>query len=763
MNFEPRKLTDDDLVHLVDDFVASSQTAHTEVSAERRASWDQYYSRPYGNEQKGRSRYVSSDVLETVEWAVPQLIDVFASTDRAVEFEPEGPEDEELAAQMTDYANYIFYRKNSGFLALHDWLKSALLLKNTCVKVYPKQVTRVEKETYRGLDDAELAFLLSGDDLEVFQHTAKPATRKAQQVDPQTGAPVEVEVPYQLHDVVVGRRNTRWDIKIEVVPPEEIIVSSAARSMNLDQAPAVAHHRQIPVSDLREMGLDFDESRLRNDGGGIEVQSERESRLSSALASWSEDNSIDTSRSLVWITEAYIAVDWDHDGVSELRKVIKVGDQILENEEVDFIPLVSFCPVPTPHLHYGLSFADLVADLQLLKSMLTRSAIDNAFLANFPSRAVDINKIVDPSDLLKTGQNVVVKTRGNPAEAIAPLPPQQTLDSTLGFLAYVDNAREARTGISKQFQGLDPNALSNTTATGAQITMTAAQQRIKLVARIFAEAALAQLFKKICKLAARYSQREQIIRLRNKWVPINPAHFKDLEDVTVNVGLGTGDKISQFGVANQLLEIQKALNAGDDPKWVALAQPQHVQHCLYKLVELAGFKNPESFFAPIDSQEYQQALAVLTQRAAQKQQSVDVNSQLVQLEAEKSKQDVLLKSMEFELKKLQADREFVLKQKELELKHEIELIKAGVPLPALAQEIKNEADAIGSAQFDSQLIPQEQMALLNQIAMSQGQPQPPVTGQVQPQVAQAVGVPQNIAPAAPQVAPQAAPQQPPQV
>jgi hypothetical protein len=77
--------------------------------------------------QEGRSRAVSTDVADTIEGLMPNLMDIFAGSDEVVRFEPVGPEDEAAAAQETDYVNHVFMQQNPGFMVLYSFIKDALL------------------------------------------------------------------------------------------------------------------------------------------------------------------------------------------------------------------------------------------------------------------------------------------------------------------------------------------------------------------------------------------------------------------------------------------------------------------------------------------------------------------------------------------------------------------------------------------------------------------------------------------------------------
>src|SRR5690625_2399127 len=87
-----------------------------ELSSERAAALDHYHGRPYGDEREGRSSVVSKDLSETVDWIMPAIMRVFLQSGKLAEFVPVGPEDEDLAAQESDYIHHVLTQDNNAFL-----------------------------------------------------------------------------------------------------------------------------------------------------------------------------------------------------------------------------------------------------------------------------------------------------------------------------------------------------------------------------------------------------------------------------------------------------------------------------------------------------------------------------------------------------------------------------------------------------------------------------------------------------------------------
>ena len=207
-----------------------------------------YNAEPYGNEVDGSSQIVTTEVRDTIESAMPSLMKVFMSGDKVAQFDPTGPEDEAVADQATDYANYIFTKDNDGFGILQTAFRDGLIQKQGVVKIFWEEIEDHKRETYRGLSDSEMEQLLAPDEVEVLAHSAEEGALA--QIDPATG--LETVTAATLHDLVVRRKKTTGRVRIVNVPPEEFLISRRATS--LADASFVAHRVKKTASQLIEQG-----------------------------------------------------------------------------------------------------------------------------------------------------------------------------------------------------------------------------------------------------------------------------------------------------------------------------------------------------------------------------------------------------------------------------------------------------------------------------------------------------------------------------
>ena len=561
-----------------------------EIVARRKKSLEYYLGNPLGNEQEGRSQVVSNDVMDTVESLMPSLMKIFTSGDNVFACEGVGPEDEEMARQASDYLNHIFLKENNGFTALYTAFKDALIQKNGILKVYWDDSSKTEREEYTRLTDDEFTDLVEDSEVSVTHHSEykEPITDdRGKEIDKVT-----------LHDVVIHRTKLYGRVRIDPVPPEEFLIER--RCKDIDSANFVAHRVNKTKTELIEMGYHPDVVYSLPTGDG-ETYSEdkfvRHQNIDFGKGESTGDKSTDT----VLIHECYIRMDADGDGTAELLKVCVAGDgkKLLDVTEVDTIPFISMTPVIMPHRFHGRSIAELVEDIQLIKSTVMRQMLDNMYLTNNNRVAIQDGQVA-MDDLLTNRPGGIVRTKQPPQNVMMPIQAQPITEQASGMLGYLDSVKESRTGVSKTSQGLNADALNNKTATGQNQMLTQSQMRMELIARIFAETGVKDLAVKMFELVCKYQQKEKIVRIRGKYIPMRPYEWKDRVNVTIHVGLGTGSKEQQLILVNAILERQmQAINLQQNV-FGPMVNLRNIYNSLKKLVENAGLNSIEPFFMDPD-------------------------------------------------------------------------------------------------------------------------------------------------------------------
>jgi len=574
------------------------------LSSQRKKSLKYYMGEKLGTEIDGRSQVVSTDVADTIETILPNLLRIFTSSEKVVKCEPVKVEDIKMAEQVTSYINYIFNKDNDGFSILYTWFKDALLEKNGIVKVYWDESESVEQETYQNLSDDEYRILIEDDNIEVVEEESfEDETTKAQlevvkAMAIKTGEIMpEMPVP-MMHNVIIKRTNGSGKVKIENIPPEEFLIQRTAKT--IEEANFIAHRVSKTRSELIEMGFDkkiIDDLPISNENLLNEESLTRNSGIDETPFSESTDSSTEE----VELFECYIRVDTDGDGIAELRKITVAGTggyTILENMACDKMPFCSITPIPMPHRFYGRSISELVEDVQLVKSTVMRQLLDNMYLTN-NNRVAIMDGMVNLDDLLTSRPGGVVRTKQPPSQVMMPMQSQTISQQAFPLLEYLDTVRESRTGVTRYSQGLDADSL-NKTATGVNALMSQSQMRMELVARVFAETGIKDLFKKIFELTCKYQDKERVVELNNEFVPVRPTEWRNRYNITISVGLGTGSSDQQAVIMNSILERQLQafqLQGGQEYPMVSL---KNIYNSLAKIVENAGLKNVDNYFVNPD-------------------------------------------------------------------------------------------------------------------------------------------------------------------
>lgn len=559
----------------------SRASARGNLSDDRQSALDRYMGRPYGDEVEGRSQVVMRDVADTIEWIKPSLLKIFCAGDEFVRFNAVGKEDEQAAQQETDFCNHIVMQKNNGFLIFHDWFHDALLQKNGYVVVRAVEKRDMQREVYKHQSDDEFAALVGGDEVELVEYgsTQEPA------IGPD-GMPQMVT----YHDCVVRKVKEYTCVEITNVAPERVLIDESWSGLSLDGCPFVEVIDYKTISQLKEEGYDVEED--INDTAKYN-EDEYAADQRDLLADQRQDDKEDQIGPMRRVKVRYVWIrhDEDGDGIAELRRVVVVGTTELENEEDDITPVAALTPIRMPHEHVGLSIDDIVQDLQRIRTVLTRGALDSTYMSLHPQTYIDINR-VNLDDMLVTRVGGIRRVNGNPGDAVMEAVRPNTAGDTLQLIEYVDTVRENRTGVTKYNQGLDSESL-NKTAHGMSQIMSASQQRIELIARLFAESGVKALMLIVHAMSIKHGRQPEMLKLRGEWVPIDPRGWKTRKDLTVSVGIGTGNKDQMLQHLFMILQQQMQVMP------LGLVTPENLYNTLKRIVQNAGFKQAEEFLTDV--------------------------------------------------------------------------------------------------------------------------------------------------------------------
>lgn len=622
----------------------SSNAIDTELQNSREQAMNFYYGRPLGNEIEGRAQVVSKDLMDTIEWIMPSLMRVFC-VQQAVQFDPVGPEDEQLAKQETAYVSHVLWKKNPGFMLIYEWLKSGLLQKNGYVKSWWQKEEKLSFDEYDGLTEEQLVQTLQslseqGEVDIVGQEVAENGT----------------------YAIKVKIKKAYGCAKIMACPPEEIIVDRHCRG-GIKQARFVGHlRRNVMRSELIEEG--YSKARVMKltsyDWNADVAESMARDSVNETLARETEET--DRASCELELLECWTYLDVDDDGIAEMRHYLLAGNDELENEETPEIPFDSWTPTPVPFRHVGLSEHDFVEDLQRIKTALQRGLLDNVYFTNAPRMAYSRDVDVASLQINRPGGHVLVNVNGSSAGYVTPLMVQPIADRLLPVIGYIDQVKETRTGVGRMTSGVDADVLAQSTKGAYTDAKSAANQRIEAIARIFAETGYSSLYSSVHRLLMRHQDWQTRFKLKDQWVSVNPTEWQERANLTVSVGLGNAskDEIRQ----NLMLMAQGQQNAANVP---GLIQPTNVFALFRRMQVELGFEN-ENFITDPKSPEYQQA----TQ--GQQQQP----DPLVQGEQIKAKASMAGKQLDAQVKREQMAQDRDLTVTQLELETGVDLAKAGI-------------------------------------------------------------------------------------
>ena len=652
-------LDDNEIIALVDTEINGSATYYdSEISSQREKAMEYFYGEPFGNEEDGRSQVVVTDVQDTLMWMMPSLMRIFTAGENVVEFVPESPDDVAVAEQATNYVNHVFYKQNDGFMVLYNMFLDALMQKVGIVKHYWEEIEDTTTEEYENLTQSEYQALLNDDELELQEHTETIVERTA--IDPMTGQPIIVEDVF--HDAVFSRTVFNGKVTIENVPPEEFLINAGAKS--IQDARFICHRSHKTRNDLIRMGYDEDTvyelPAYTSGADDITTSQEYMARHSYDSTNTYPNQAAEDSEVKVQVFESYTRLDMEEDGTSVLHKITHSGNIILDCEPIDYIPFSSVCPIPIPHKFFGLSVAETVQDVQLIRSTLTRNLLDNMYLAN-NGRFQVIEGQVNIDDLLTNRPGGIVRTRS--ANALQPIQTPALSNYTFEMLDYWDKIKAGRTGVNATTQGLPADVLkSHVTAGAITGALSNAQGRLELIARVFAETGVRNMFKSIYNLVQRYEDRKKIVRINNTYQEIDPASWREDLDVDIKVGIGYGDqnnRMANLGTFSQLMEKVATQTEG-------IISPDNIYNLVRQIGKEMGINNIDALVTPPPPPRTEPNM---------QEQAVQAQSQALIMEAQASQMQAQVKAKELELKaaKLELDRveteyNIAIKQEELKLK-----------------------------------------------------------------------------------------------
>lgn len=688
----------EDFAAVVQDGLAQCvQFVDTELSVERARATEYYLGKPFGNEEEGRSQVVLTEVRDAVDGMLPSLLRVFFGSEHCVEFVPTRADNVPQAEQKTDYVRYVFEEDNAGFLSTMSVLKDGLVRKVGIFKW--RWDTSDETRAYKqeGVTKAELELLAADDDVALTKAVKRKPSKEEKadyeqalaqftqaQSQQQPGQPPQAppHLP-ELYDVELTRTVKGGRARVESVPPEEFIYNRQARS--LDESLIVAHRTDKTRGQLLAMGVkEKDIEEHAGPGGGTDVtlkgNAEEIARRDVAGVGrvvgfgYTTDPELGKANDKILYTEAFMTVDYDGDGVAELRRICTIGPNYypITNDPADERPFAIFTPYPEPHALLGGSVADRTMDVQKINSAILRAIMDSGAASAFP-RTVYLEGQASVADIMNTAIGAPIRERI--ANAVRTLETPFTGKELLPVLSFMQEVIERRTGRNKGAAGLDADALQSTGKEAVGAVLTGGQEQIEVIARVFAEGTLKPLFRGLGRLLSTHQPKKRVVRLRGNWVDVDPRSWDDNMDVTVNVGLGTTFTEKKIATLMSVAADQKELATA-----LGLSNPivglGRIRATRAKILALQGIKDADSYYAPVPldyqppppqgppapspEQQAMQAEAEMSHMKVLKELAIKHDELVMEREQKAFERDMAVRKLEVEseLKKYAIDAQF---------------------------------------------------------------------------------------------------------
>ena len=658
-----------DIFARVADMVKSAESYRDDLADDRVRAMEYYDGTMKDTpSDAGRSKVVSRDVRAAMRKVLPSIVRTILGGDEVVEYAPFADGDEEMAAQSSDYVNYVILPESNGRKHIKNAIFDALLLRNGILRWWWDERTEIRYSQHTGLLDEAFSELVADDSVEPIEHTERSEVIEAE------GQQVEIRV----HDVRIRRALKKRGIRIACVPREEFLIHPDA--LEIDDSPMVGIKTQMRRSDLVAMGYDRDVVDILPHSGETEIEeTEEDSRRDIS----EDDDRLSGAMQEIDYYELFVRDDQDGDGIAELRLMCFAGSiserGLLRNDPADEVQMCAITTEDRPHQWEGQSIADDTADMQQIKTVLLRQTLDNLYWQNNPQPSMQEGAIENPEAVYSPefGLPIRVKAGFDVRAALAYLQVPFVADKSFSMLEYLDREVKDRTGISDAAGGLPPDALQNMTAKATaiieQMGVSQVEERVRTVAD-----GLKALFRGILRLLVKHQDVPRTVRLRDEWVTFDPRQWNADMDVSVNTGLGAGSRERDMMVMGQVMAMQEKILAqmGADNPFV---KPDNLYNGLKKLVEATGLRTPGLYFTKPDPKEVEAKLQALRNRPDPKMEEAKMR---VQADMAKAKMDAELEARRIEsemaLKREQMASEIELKREQMAIEARMQAIGAAM-------------------------------------------------------------------------------------
>jgi hypothetical protein len=640
--FKP--ISSEELVSIVDRQIRNSVGYYdSKLSLERRDVLDYYNGVKPKPVHAGNSKYISLDVFDSVESLKAVLLETFGGGNGIVAFDPQGPTDVQQAREATEYCDYVIFRQNNGYQIFSDTIQDGLMARVGVSKVYWEERIEDTEEEFSNLTQDEVDMLLAQPDVKDVKA----------ELNEQTG----------LFDGDLIRQVDKSGVQIDVVPPEEFLITPQATSIAM--APFVGHRTRKTFAELLAEGYDKDKVYKigASDESELSMNPEVLARFEGIGAERLNLSGEDQEQSrFIVVYECYMYLDRTGDGRTKLYRIVKAGNTILEDEEVDKKPFINFTPMPLPHSFYGSNYAAKVIPTQNARTTLVRGILDHTVSTNNPRYQVVKGALTNPKELIENRFGGIVNVTR--ADGIAPLAQASLNPFVFQTIQLLDEDKEEATGVSRLSQGLNKDAVSKQNSQGMiENLVTLSQQREKIIARNFANQFVKELYLEVYRLVVANEKREKVINVAGSFNRIDPASWDERTDVVVQMKLGYGEQERE---AQKYVMLHQFLS--QDPGLAPMYDMKKKFNMAKEILDKSGLKNVVEFLTPPEQVPPPQPDPMQMKMIEIEERKVAANEKIAQNQSDKIQLSNEMERMRLELQKMKQDFDDMIKMREQDRK-----------------------------------------------------------------------------------------------
>ena len=658
-------MDDDELLAILkaEEYDASSYYT-SELARDQADAMDRYYGAPYGNEIKGRSSITTHDIEDTINWMLPDLMRVFMSADDLITVVPNSAEDEDNCDPAAQYLQHILFSDNQGATIIHDFAFDGLLQRIGVLSVMWEDPEPLPVAIMENVPAAQLERIMANPEYEILEQEQVEGDEDDEPVQQPSGQPGQPAMgqalvpagPTPLQPQAMPSFNLKVQktpkigrVKIDNVPPEELALSRRARAFPSRQrgtSKSADYCRRKQERYLADVMKEFPDSKAELEMTGSDNVARQDdqdtdqrvlARFQNESISVGQDSANHAKRKKVDFYTEYLWIDFDGDGTVELRRIMRVGDTILENVAVDDCEFKTWSPIRVAHKAIGRSVADTIIDLQRIRTTIMRLLLDSLSQSLVPRTAVNTDMIDEEGidDLLDADIGGVVRVRGDVRSALSPLVAPDVSAPAMTALEYIDQNAEQRSGVSRHAQGIAPDAITKTAA-GIDMLQSAAGERIELVAR-WLGLALEDVLARCLQLVIAHQDGARWVKINGQPMDIDPTSWSDDMAVKIHVGMGGASRQTQLAnlSAIAMKQEQAILQAGPQNPVCSVV---HLVHTYSRMTEIMGFKDASKFWN--DKQQTEQ----MVQQASQSPPPPDPKMAEVQMKGQIAQADLQQKA-----------------------------------------------------------------------------------------------------------------------